>query len=253
MNHLAFFVGLSLILGPAQRYDHRSDPGHSSQCKMCHKVKNKKTYAMLPAASKPLHANCDECHETEFVKGMRQLSRKGPSGTSFCATCHKKTKNKRVLSLVYPPYLVRGTSSFVLAKFDHGKHATLKNVSCEQCHGQKTKKQTIRPSHAQCISCHEKDAPPKMSQCKECHQLADAPSPSNFQVKDIYRNYKFSHAKHAKKLSKPQPCTTCHANINPNPGEPIQRPKKPDCMTCHDGQQAFSVLGTQCGLCHTKS
>ncbi len=58
----------------------------------------------------------------------------------------------------------------------------------------------------------------------------------------------FSHARH-KSRSK-APCASCHKRIMRSLNNRPQRPKKPECASCHNGAKAFAMTEARCRQCH---
>lgn len=239
---LLFFVAAEAHARPA-RFQHSSDETHRERCQNCHKIANLKTGSLRLPASQPLHAPCDTCHGREWRKAMFSIRGRRPSRAGFCATCHVGRKGLR-----YPPYLSRGASFFTLADYDHRAHADLDDTRCEDCHGSGGARDEPAP-HPSCAGCHDGDPAPAMNACEGCHVATASAAPSQFEQVDEYRIMGFDHDNHRKKSPKAT-CASCHVGQPSQPGEPMPRPRKPDCETCHDGRQAFSVVEAKCGRCH---
>lgn len=121
--------------------------------------------------------------------------------------------------------------------FDHNKHITENDMSCEDCHGgvgMGQASQRFMPDHETCEGCHDVE---EDSSCKTCHLNPDNPvgmSPAG-------ANYAaFAHAPHSSVT-----CAECHSQITADNIHPTI-PKMADCQACHQDHAA----PTSCEECH---
>jgi predicted CXXCH cytochrome family protein len=165
-----------------------------------------------------------------------------------CGTCHKPAsfKNKRVLKRLEPTKLQRDMTN---------------------------------PGHAECAQCHHKSQkggffvrPEVTKDCESCHATApEDVEKSHFVANSDYRvTYSFKlqkkkvgrstlvasdwHSKHAKASrdkKKGKDCMQCHEGAESEAGFLVPLPSKQACESCHNGEKAFGVLGTECSRCHT--
>lgn len=242
----------SIAAARPPRYQHASVKEHATaDCAGCHGVKDQQLFTLWVPSSKPIHASCDGCHEKAYFQGLRKAGRGRPASVPFCATCHKGRGRK---SLRFPPFRSRGASNFALARFDHGQHRRLKGATCEGCHETQGGAQSpTRAAHPQCAGCHREGASPLMTDCRGCHIASPGAEPSAFAEANPFRTWQaFDHIQHAAKLKRRGRCEDCHSQVAPGAGQVVPRPRKQDCEGCHDGNEAFSVLQSDCGRCHVE-
>jgi c(7)-type cytochrome triheme protein len=88
-----------------------------------------------------------------------------------------------------------------------------------------------------------------MNDCGSCHAVAAAGARQPALVSGPFRA-SFSHARHQARGH--DDCRGCHAALLAASGNELPAPRTEECVGCHDGAQAFSVLGTQCRRCHAE-
>jgi hypothetical protein len=263
--------------------DRRSHKGSLGvQCERCHDVSGWKSVS-YPAAKHrfPLVGNhnvpCASCH----IKGAHLTAKvtcadcheqKHRGTRSPCETCHNVDTWKRVsyTKHTYDPELLPGKHRTATCLQCHPKFKfsnSSKSVPCESCHEKDRRHEDL----GTCRSCH---SPLTWSEVKPNQKAAsmqqggaeprrplltpgspDTPGPttsvSPAQPTDLFRvRSKFDHISHArlvKAKGRKANCTPCHGGT----GAQFQaRPQMRMCESCHDGDQAFDALGTQCSRCH---
>lgn len=220
------------------------------ECTHCHRTRG--TEQALRGRMR--HSACNGCHP------IAQLARGGVA-PALCSSCHITGRRFR-----FPPYPRRGEGDFVLARFDHGAHTRGGEAGCAQCHrltaaAKRKVDKSPEPEmadigHGTCGEsiCHGERVAPQMGECTACH----VPIPAGTEVPpaasaewDPYRvAWTFSHVGHARKAGA-APCAKCHTNADVQAaGARVPLPPMEACASCHQGQVAFSTVGTRCGWCH---
>ncbi|MBA3502953.1 MAG: hypothetical protein M4D80_15000 [Myxococcota bacterium] len=254
------FGGIALAAPPipvAQRkFDHDRHinaaraSGKSADCKDCHRMDAQGT--VLPGKE---HKRCEACHT--YPSSCTTLKTPGPKGPArVCEVCHV-AKRKECLPNDLPP--PPKEESFG-AKFTHAKHLSFGSgieAGCVQCHeGQAPPAPPVKQSqsHKLCATCHNAGgvaAKKPITDCLSCHTQ---PTPKTGTPPDIYRLANFDHKAHHAASQKSATCTSCHEKLVGAAESALPRPSMLGCQTkCHDGQKAFSAVGTKCTLCHKGS
>jgi predicted CXXCH cytochrome family protein len=216
--------------------------GKPAACSSCHTFDANG----VPKAGRE-HPRCAQCHT--YPRSCDVMKTAGPKGQArICGTCHTSTSN-RCLPPDLPPQ--PKTDSFQ-ARFTHGKHLTL-GVSiekdCVQCHAEKGATEPAKvAAHKLCSGCHNANgAKPTLAECQSCHQ---APKARTAAAPDPYRLNGFDHKAHHT-ASRQASCLGCHDKLLGAGEAALPRPSMLGCQTrCHDGQKAFSAVGTRCTTCH---
>ncbi len=121
--------------------------------------------------------------------------------------------------------------------FDHYKHITENEMSCEDCHegvGSGVVSQRFIPDHSTCEGCHDLE---DENNCKSCHLNPEKPTgmpPAGMHYAS------FAHAAHSS-LN----CIECHSELSILDINPVI-PKMADCQACHQTSSA----PTSCEECH---
>jgi c(7)-type cytochrome triheme protein len=116
-------------------------------------------------------------------------------------------------------------------------------------------------AHARCTRCHPAASGPgapagaepgplgllAMNDCTRCHVAAETGAGRPELASGPYR-VSFSHARHAARGH--DDCRGCHAAVLAASSNALPAPRTEECAGCHDGAQAFSVLGPHCRRCH---
>ncbi|HWN67979.1 MAG TPA: cytochrome c3 family protein [Haliangium sp.] len=122
----------------------------------------------------------------------------------------------------------------------------------------------VDDAHARCTRCHlpapgvstpapgltagaAKTGPVSMNECGRCHVAAAAGARLPALAPGPYRA-SFSHARHRARGH--GDCGGCHVAVLAASGNELPAPRTEQCAGCHDGVQAFSVLGPTCRRCH---
>ncbi len=196
------------------------------------------------------HPRCAQCHT--YPRSCDLMKTAGPRGQArICQVCHTPT-SRRCLPPDLPP--LPKTDSFQ-ARFTHGKHLTLGSSierDCVQCHAAQGPAAPPKvAAHKLCSGCHNPNgARPTMTDCQSCHQAPRAKTPP---PADPYRLGGFDHRAHHT-ISRQASCLGCHDKLLGAGENALPRPSMAGCQSrCHDGQKAFSAVGTRCTSCHKKS
>lgn len=231
-----------------KRFDHFQEKHAEVACNDCHRrgEKQKWRHVTFPKKHKP----CENsgCHAGKVLSF-------DPRKPGFCRTCHLPGRGGRGINsrrLVYPPYRKGEERQLALASSDHAKHQEA--GKCSDCHERDEAHSggpdVVLVGHEGCAACHGKETKPAMDQCGGCHVKKDqtvmfaSSEWSNYRVANV-----FSHEKHEEKTGKNE-CTACHVNTKVKKGTQVPLPAMKDCLSCHDGDQAFDALGSQCRRCH---
>jgi c(7)-type cytochrome triheme protein len=207
------------------------------------------------------HVACfGECHGPRPSRAAE-----GPARRAVCTVCHaaeslERPGPGRTLAVPAGPLSAR---EHVLA-MSHAAHDAPSQAhgGCRACHapGQEDGPPGTRASddaHARCMRCHLAGAGPgatetgpvSMNQCSRCHVAAEAGARRPALVSGPYRA-SFSHARHRARGH--DDCRGCHVAVLAASGNDLPAPSTQECAGCHDGVQAFSVLGPQCRRCHAE-
>jgi c(7)-type cytochrome triheme protein len=235
---LQVWASLFLASTPA-RYDHFSEKHSKVACNDCHLRSTKKD-----------HRPCENsgCHPGELVKF-------DPRKPAYCRTCHEAGPGGRgvnIRKVYYPPY--RKGDDTLWGQMNAGHAVHVEGAQCETCH-MENKAAPKNPDmtftgHSGCATCHDGKAKPPMSECQGCHVKKDQALGLTSAIFTDYRiAKKFSHAEHAEKTKK-NDCAGCHPNSKVQKGVRTPLPQMADCTSCHDGDQAFDVVGSECRRCH---
>lgn len=128
-------------------------------------------------------------------------------------------------------------------KFSHTYHIKDVGVACEDCHkAAKTSKlssDNLRPTHDNCVSCHEEQI---NNTCGFCHK-----DPDNIEAAAApARAINFSHENHV--AMKDVECTTCHLGLDTVEYATAKNmPTMATCTSCHNNVKATNA----CESCHT--
>lgn len=251
---LLALVGVAVAAGPkviardTRKFDHAlhakvsAAAGKGAGCAACHKLDANGE----PQAGRE-HVRCAQCHT--YPRACDVMKRSGPKGQArICGACHVPSTS-RCLPADLPPQ--PKTDSYE-ARFTHGKHASLGasiDKNCAQCHTAQAAGAAPKVgAHKSCSGCHNANgAKPVMSDCVGCHQ---APRGRTAPGADPFRLASFDHRAHHA-ASKQASCLGCHDKLLGAGEGALPRPSMLGCQTrCHDGQKAFSAVGTKCTSCH---
>lgn len=221
-------------------------------CADCHRMDAKG--ATVTAGGE--HATrCIKCHDNpKTCPQVQQFAGTPKNPARRCDICHLPTGNCKLPALPDKP-----SGPNFASRFAHAEHIGFKvsiERDCANCHPQNapTNAALTGPTgHASCWRCH---AGPggvstklQSSNCAGCHQ---APKGKTGPSSDPFRLAKFDHRKHHTE-SKQASCTGCHdaKKMATNDPNAVPRPSMSTCVgACHDGQKAFSGVGTTCTKCH---
>jgi predicted CXXCH cytochrome family protein len=195
------------------------------------------------------HPRCAQCHT--YPRSCDLMKQAGPKGQArICQVCHTPTSRRCLPPDLPPP--PKGDS--FPSRFTHGKHLALGpsiEKDCAQCHAaQGAAERPKVTAHKLCSGCHNPNgASPTMAECQSCHQAprgkAASPRPA-----DPYRLGAFDHRAHHA-ASRQASCLGCHDKLVGAGANALPRPTMAGCQSrCHDGQKAFSAVGTRCTTCH---
>ncbi len=130
--------------------------------------------------------------------------------------------------------------------FDHKAHLE-RGASCTDCHDLSKGTKGMRPTMANCASCHEVDTAKIGPGCAQCHVMKDeSPEDWKWALPESKPGVVFDHKLHVegKKLE----CKTCHAGIeNSEKLSLAVRPSMDLCISCHRKQ---GKAATRCTVCH---
>ncbi|WP_428263256.1 cytochrome c3 family protein [Haliangium sp.] len=112
-------------------------------------------------------------------------------------------------------------------------------------------------AHERCVRCHRRggsdpdadapDGPGAIDACAGCH-IATGAGPAAPRLVSGVAPARYSHARHrARGLDD---CGDCHVGAATATGNTLPAPSTEQCAGCHDGERAFSVVGTSCRRCH---
>jgi hypothetical protein len=235
------------------RFDHfggGKEKKHGTvKCNDCHRISASAAWKQDEFPGKD-HKPCESsgCHAGKLVNF-------DPRKPDFCLTCHERGPGGRGIDIhrrVYPPYRAGSAAQLhSLVSSDHAKHVEAQK--CEACHDRAKVpgkvEMTVR-GHDACGACHGSKSKPAMDDCSGCHVKAEAsPGLASAQWTDYRVEHQFTHAAH-EKASKKNDCLSCHQNTKVKKGDRVPLPAMKDCTGCHDGEQAFDALGSQCRRCH---
>jgi hypothetical protein len=237
-------------------------------CTRCHAMDRRGRVAHRPG-----HAACfGECHGPRPTRAPE-----GPARRAVCRVCHAAEALERPGAgrvLVEAGPLSAPEHALVMSHAAHDA-ASQARGGCRACHA--PGREDGRPdhasargpghdAHARCTRCHlpgpaaagdaaagvaaagvAKAGLLSMNDCAGCHVAAEAGSRRPALVSGPFRA-SFSHARHAARGH--DDCRGCHAAVLAAGGNELPPPRTEACAGCHDGAQAFSVLGPQCRRCH---
>jgi hypothetical protein len=197
------------------------------------------------------HPRCAQCHT--YPRSCDLMRQAGPKGQArICQVCHTPTSNRCLPPDLPPP---PKADSFE-GRFTHGKHAALGasiEKDCVQCHAAQSPAAAPKvAAHKLCSGCHNANgAKPAMTECQSCHQASRGkPAAGPAPAVDPYRLGSFDHRAHHA-ASRQTSCLGCHDRVLGTGDNAVLRPLMSGCLTrCHDGQKAFSAVGTRCTTCH---
>ena len=218
--------------------------GKAAKCEACHDLD-----ASGARKAGREHPRCAQCHT--YPRSCDVMKQAGPQGQArICQVCHTPTSTRCLPPDLPPPF--KGDS--FEARFTHGKHLQLGasiEKDCVQCHAAQGPGDPPRAaSHQLCSGCHNPNgAKPTMTECQSCHQAPRGkagPAPAA----DPFRLGGFEHRAHHA-ASRQAACLGCHDKLLGAGDAALPRPSMAACQAkCHDGQKAFSAVGTRCTACH---
>ena len=216
-------------------------------CASCHSAsESTKWIVQRPGAE---HAPCDSCHADAFYQ----------EPAVFCATCHASIDaTKKGMSPLHD-YPRRRREAQLISDFNHKVHLDGAKVNeggqalmCKSCHtveGGDSPYVSV-PTHAECASCHAKDAEPLMADCASCHARDGHGMARHFLGNDVA----FTHAKHqVDEAGQAIACIECHyAVVSSVAATDLDLPLMKDCATCHEDADKTpdSVRISECTVCH---
>jgi c(7)-type cytochrome triheme protein len=259
---LAFILGLGLAAAPAsaapppiikvdnRKFDHdkhaqaSAGAGKPAMCASCHTFD-----ANGVRKGGREHPRCAQCHT--YPRSCDLMRTAGPKGQArVCQVCHTPTSNRCLPPDLPPPPKADSFQS----RFTHGKHLALGpsiEKDCAQCHAtQAPAERTKLNAHRSCAGCHNPNgARPSMTDCQSCHVAPRAKTTAPV-AHDPYRLGGFDHRAHHN-ISRQASCVGCHDKLLGAGEAALPRPSMAGCQArCHDGQKAFSAVGTRCTSCH---
>lgn len=194
---------------------------------------------------------CVKCHQDPATCTAQMKTSQAPTNPARrCVQCHVFQK------CIAPGMPMPPSTNTFQAGFSHGKHigfgAAIER-ECATCHTEQAPagqlNRTAGGGHALCKDCHSAGGRSKliMTNCAGCHSPAKGKAaPSG----DPFRLARFDHRRHHTD-SKQSSCTTCHTTKGMAAGSDLPRPAMLVCQeACHNGQKAFSAVGTKCTTCH---
>ena len=194
------------------------------------------------------HPRCAQCHT--YPRSCDLMRQAGPKGQArICQVCHTPTSNRCLPPDLPPPPKAESFD----ARFTHGKHAALGasiEKNCAQCHAAQATAAPKAAAHTMCAGCHNPNgARPTMTECQSCH-VAPRAKTAPGEAADPYRLAGFDHRAHHA-ASRQAACLGCHDKLLGTGENALPRPSMAGCQSrCHDGQKAFSAVGTKCTACH---
>jgi hypothetical protein len=222
--------------------------GKPAACASCHAFDE--SGARKPGRE---HPRCAQCHT--YPRSCDLMKQAGPKGQArVCQVCHTPTSTRCLPPDLPPP---PKAASFQ-ARFTHGKHAALGasiERDCVQCHAaQAAAAPPKTPAHKLCSGCHNPNgARPTMADCQSCHQPPRGRTTATPAAADPFRLAAFDHRAHHA-ASRQASCLGCHDKLLGAGESALPRPSMAGCQArCHDGQKAFSAVGTRCTACHKGS
>lgn len=221
----------------------------NAACVDCHQMDGKG----VRKAGKEHGHRCVKCHQdpATCTPAMKKAGPESPGRR--CVVCH-------VMERCKPPDLPAAPSHNTFqAGFSHGKHigfGAAIEKECGTCHTDQAPAAGVAGAkvagggHALCQDCHRVGGRSKlvMTNCEGCHQPW---KPQGGPSGDPFQLVGFDHRKHHAKSNQAS-CTTCHKKMTGNDRDSLPRPDMLGCVSaCHDGQKAWSAVGTKCTTCHT--
>lgn len=138
------------------------------------------------------------------------------------------------------------TAPAVAPHFDHKAHLE-RGSSCTDCHDLSKGTKGMRPTMANCASCHEVDTAKLGPGCAQCHVMKDeSPEAWKWALPAPKPGTVFDHKMHVegKKIA----CGICHKGIEENEKLSMAvRPSMDLCIKCHRSQ---GKAATRCAVCH---
>jgi c(7)-type cytochrome triheme protein len=255
---LAAFAAVAAAAGPPvikvdnRKFDHDKHAqvsaagGKPAACAACHTF----DASGAPKGGRE-HPRCAQCHT--YPRSCDLMRQRGPKGQArICQVCHTPTSNRCLPPDLPPP---PKTDSFQ-SRFTHGKHATFGasiEKDCVQCHAAQGPAEAPKvAAHKLCSGCHNPNgAKPTIAECQSCHQAPRGkPGAGAAPATDPFRLGGFDHRAHHA-ASRQASCLGCHDKMLGTGDSALPRPSMAGCQTrCHDGQKAFSAVGTRCTTCH---
>lgn len=216
----------------------------AAACKDCHQMDDKGIQKKVKEHS----IRCVKCHDDP--KTCALVKKPGPkSPARRCDICHLPTGNCDLPKDIPP----KPAQDSFEGHFTHGKHiqfgASIER-ECATCHKEQAPVggTGIATAHSLCSTCHDgQRSKLGMTNCAGCHL---APQGKAAPSSDPFRLTQFDHKKHHRD-SQQSSCTTCHTKMTGTTDDAVPRPAMLSCQTaCHNGQKAFSAVGTKCTSCH---
>ena len=217
---------------------HKKDDKHKEslgiKCADCHVERSWKearfdhSTSKFPLKGKHIDTKCDACHKSPVFKDT----------PLDCNACHKKD-DKHKGSLGEHCEECHAEKSWKETSFNHsktrfplfGKH---QSVKCEDCH----KDNKYKGTPETCIACHKKDDKhngQEGEKCENCHNADD------------WKKTSFNHARARFPLTGKHivvECGKCHLSAQ-------YKDAKMECNACHDKDDVHKKkLGPQCETCH---
>jgi hypothetical protein len=155
-------------------------------------------------------ASCVECH-----RGVERAGDQGPlhfPDDASCKRCHAKPHDDGpCLSCHGGEWTaVDAIQARDHLRFDHSRHQSVTRGNCVRCHaGIQEAGQSLRPTMAVCLTCHEHQGDFEVRACDRCHvDLAGERTPP---ASHLVHEGDFARTHGARAGSSADLCSTCHA------------------------------------------
>ena len=162
---------------------------------------------------------CVACHE-----GMTQAESQGPlriPTTDKCVSCHTKPHDSRTCNDCHGETHLRQEAAMAREHltFSHDKHVGKLGGQCVPCHAAvgKSDATQLRPTMAQCLSCHQHEKQWATRDCDGCHK--DLPAERVLPASHVIHEGDWLREHGVRAASSRDLCATCHSESS--------------CASCH--------------------
>ena len=155
--------------------------------------------------------SCKQCHA-----GIEKAGEAGPlhlPTTSDCVGCHQKPHDSRNCADCHGSESIRVAAAGAVRhlRFDHEKHLGRVHGQCTPCHTEAGARDptSLRPSMAQCFTCHEHSDQWAVRDCDSCH--VDLSSEHARPASHVVHDGDFLREHGVRAASARDLCATCHS------------------------------------------